>query len=84
MTTARPPGPPGNPPGRRSGPGLRPRLTALATEAKADPVGWLSMGDIFGPLATDPTYVAAFTTALKSLWTRGTKATLEAYLGGVL
>jgi len=60
------------------------RLTALATEAKADPVGWLSMGDIFGPLATDPTYVAAFTTALKSLWTRGTKATLEAYLGGVL
>ncbi|KQW76015.1 mannitol dehydrogenase [Devosia sp. Root413D1] len=60
------------------------RLTALATEAKTDPVAWLSMGDIFGPLASNPTYVAAFTTALSSLWSRGTKATLEAYLDGVL
>ena len=57
------------------------RLTALAKEAKADPVAWLSMGDIFGPLADDPAYVAAFSTALSSLWSRGTQATLEAYLG---
>ena len=60
------------------------RLTSLAKQAKSDPVAWLSMGDIFGPLASNPTYVAAFTTALSSLWSRGTKATLEAYLGGVL
>lgn len=60
------------------------RLTALARAAKANPVAWLSMGDIFGPLATDPTYVAAFTTALTSLWARGTKATLDAYLGNAL
>lgn len=60
------------------------RLTALAKVAKADPVAWLSMADIFGPLATDPAYVAAFTTALASLWSRGTTATLEAYLGNTL
>lgn len=60
------------------------RLTALAREAKADPKVWLSMGDIFGPLASNPTYVAAFTTALASLWLRGTRATLEAYLDNAL
>jgi mannitol 2-dehydrogenase len=60
------------------------RLTALAKEAKADPKAWLSMGDIFGPLATNPDYVAAFTKALSILWSRGTKSTLEAYLGGTL
>ena len=51
---------------------------------KADPKSWLSMGDIFGPLASNPTYVAAFTTALASLWARGTRATLEAYLDNAL
>jgi mannitol 2-dehydrogenase len=56
------------------------RLTALATQAKADPTAWLSMTDIFGKLADNPTYVAAFTTALSALWSRGTRATLEAYL----
>lgn len=60
------------------------RLTALAKEAKADPKAWLTMGDIFGPLATDAAYVTAFTKALSSLWARGTSATLEAYLKGTL
>jgi len=60
------------------------RLTALAREAKADPKAWLTMGDIFGGLTTEPAYVAAFTTALASLWARGTAATLEAYLAGTL
>ncbi|MBN9107866.1 MAG: HAMP domain-containing histidine kinase [Pseudonocardia sp.] len=52
MTTARPPGPPGNPPGRRSGPGLRPRLTALATVLVAGVsalllwLGWLLVGGV--------------------------------------
>lgn len=60
------------------------RLTALAKAAKGDPRAWLTMGDIFGPLASDPIYVAAFTGALSSLWVRGTAATLEAYLAGTL
>lgn len=60
------------------------RLTALAKAAKADPKAWLTMGDVFGPLAGDPGYVAAFSTALESLWARGTAATLEGYLAGRL
>jgi mannitol 2-dehydrogenase len=60
------------------------RLTKLAKEARVRPEAWLSMTDIFGPLATNPAYVAAFTTALSSLWARGTTATLEAYLTGTL
>ncbi len=60
------------------------RLTALARAAKDDPKAWLTMGDIFGPLASNATYGAAFTTALASLWSRGTKATLEAYLDNAL
>lgn len=42
------------------------------------------MTDIFGPLASDPAYAAAFCTALASLWAIGTKATLENYLAGAL
>ena len=60
------------------------RLTALAKEAKTDPKAWLTMTDIFGELSTNPAYVAAFTTALSSLWAKGTRATLEAYLADTL
>jgi mannitol 2-dehydrogenase len=60
------------------------RLTALAKTARSDPKAWLSMTDIFGDLASHPAYVASFTTALSSLWSRGTRATLEAYLAGRL
>jgi mannitol 2-dehydrogenase len=60
------------------------RLTALAKRAKADPVAWLEMSDIFGPLASDPSYVEAFTTALASLWALGTRETLTRYLHGSL
>ena len=56
------------------------RLTAQAQTARHAPAAWLEMGDIFGPLASHPAYVAAFTTALSSLWARGTQATLQAYL----
>jgi mannitol 2-dehydrogenase len=60
------------------------RLTALARQARDDPKAWLSMTDIFGGLATDPVYVAAFTNALSTLWRLGTKQTLERYLRGTL
>jgi len=60
------------------------RLVAQAKKAKADPKAWLEMGDIFGPLAQDPAYVAAFTHALRTLWAVGTRETLTRYLEGRL
>jgi mannitol 2-dehydrogenase len=60
------------------------RLTALAKRAKTDPRAWLSMDDIFGPLAANPAYVTAFSTALDRLWSKGTTSTLEAYLDNAL
>jgi len=56
------------------------RLTEAAKKAKADPLAWLAMGDIFGPLARNPAYVAAFSNALKTLWRAGTRETLDRYL----
>lgn len=56
------------------------RLNAQAKRAKADPRAWLEMTDIFGPLAAEPAYVAAFSKALASLFAIGTPATLTAYL----
>ena len=61
-----------------------PRLTAQAKRAKDNPRAWLEMTDIFGELARNPHYAAAFSHALTTLWSIGTKATLEAYLGGRL
>ena len=61
-----------------------PRLTALARQSRADPAAWLGMGDIFGDLASNSTYAAAFTRALGSLWQVGTEATLQRYLAGNL
>jgi mannitol 2-dehydrogenase len=60
------------------------RLTALAKDAKHDPAAWLSMTDIFGPLAANATYIAAFTRALTTIWQTGTRDTLSRYLGGRL
>ncbi|HTJ59008.1 MAG TPA: mannitol dehydrogenase family protein [Devosiaceae bacterium] len=56
------------------------RLQAQSKRAKDDPKAWLEMGDIFGDLASNPAYIAAFSAALRSLWSVGTKATLEKYL----
>ena len=56
------------------------RLTAEAKKAKTDPRAWLAMSDIFGALADNRAYVDAFSNALNTIWSIGTKATLEAYL----
>jgi mannitol 2-dehydrogenase len=58
------------------------RLQPIARAARTHPEAWLGMADIFGALARDPAYVAAFSGALRSLWAIGTRATLEKYLGG--
>ncbi|MBN9332752.1 mannitol dehydrogenase family protein [Devosia sp.] len=60
------------------------RLTAQSKKAKENPAAWLEMSDIYGDLAKAPSFIAAFTKSLNSLWTQGTKATLEAYLANRL
>lgn len=57
------------------------RIQAAARQARQDPQAFLAMGDIFGALAQDPVYVAAFSTALAALWADGVRATLGRYLG---
>ena len=56
------------------------RLTAQSKKAKENPSAWLEMSDIYGDLAKAPSFIAAFTKSLNSLWRQGTKATLEVYL----
>ncbi|MCI5078579.1 mannitol dehydrogenase family protein [Oricola sp.] len=57
------------------------RLTRQALAAREDPSAWLSMHDIFGDLGQDPAFADAFAAALNSLWTKGTAATLQDYIG---
>ncbi len=60
------------------------RLTHEAKRARTDPMAWLAMTDIFGALAADARYIEAFSHALTTIWSIGTRATLEAYLKGRL
>jgi mannitol 2-dehydrogenase len=60
------------------------RLQGLARKARADAAAFLSMGDIFGEAAKNPTYVAAFSRALNQLWAHGGRATIGLYLEGGL
>jgi mannitol 2-dehydrogenase len=60
------------------------RLTAEARRARARPLAWLGMSDIYGEVGRHAGFQAAFATALTALWRDGTKATLEAYLAGRL
>ena len=57
-----------------------PRLQEQAKAAKDNPAQWLAMDDIYGVVGTSPVFAKAFADALGSLWSRGTTATLEAYL----
>jgi mannitol 2-dehydrogenase len=56
------------------------RLQALSLQAKADPVQWLSMDDIYGDVAKDERFRAAFAGWLTMLWRDGTAKTLEKYI----
>jgi mannitol 2-dehydrogenase len=56
------------------------RLRAAARQARGDARAFLDMRDIFGALALDTDYVAAFSAALSSLWTRGVRVTLTDYI----
>ncbi len=57
------------------------RLQTHAKAARTRPEAFLELGEIFGDCAKNATYVAAFSKALTSLWARGTRATLDDYLG---
>jgi mannitol 2-dehydrogenase len=56
------------------------RLGAHALRAKADPMAFLELSDIFGDVGTNPAFRGAFAAALGRLWREGTARTLEAYL----
>ncbi len=60
------------------------RLQTAARAARSDPKTFLAMGEIFGELARNPDYVAAFSAALTALWSTGTSQTLSRYLSGTL
>ena len=56
-------------------------LTAVAQKAKDNPSEWLAMSEIYGDTGQNPAFAQAFTRWLNMLWDKGTKATLQAYLG---
>ncbi len=59
-----------------------PRLNALALKAKADPLQWLTMDDIYGDVAKDDRFRTAFADWLNQLWRDGVAATMKSYIAG--
>ena len=59
-----------------------PRLHGLALKAKDDPLQWLAMDDIYGDVAGDESFRAAFSGWLTKLWAEGTEKTLGDYIAG--
>jgi mannitol 2-dehydrogenase len=55
-------------------------LQARAVQAKLRPSAWLEMTTVYGDLAGDAGFAAAFTQALNDVWANGTRATIKAYL----
>ena len=55
-------------------------LQNAARRAADDPKAWLLQHDIYGDLADHDGFIAAFASALKSVETKGTEATLKTYL----
>jgi mannitol 2-dehydrogenase len=56
------------------------RLQTFAKKAERDPETFLSMDEIFGPLAKDKRYVSAFVEAYRLLKSRGTREALATYV----
>jgi len=57
------------------------RLKQAALRAKTEPASFLAMEDIFGEVGRSPVFAAAFAGHLASLWEKGARQTLGAYLG---
>jgi len=60
------------------------RLHEAAVKAKDDPAAFLAFDDIFGEVAKSDLFRKRFAHALKTLWEKGTKETLQLYLDGKL
>ncbi|MGO7414949.1 mannitol dehydrogenase family protein [Rhizobium ruizarguesonis] len=60
------------------------RLHAAALKAKDDPSAFLVFDDIFGEVAKSELFRKRFAHALKTLWEKGTRETLQLYLHGKL
>ncbi|MBM1169452.1 mannitol dehydrogenase family protein [Microvirga arabica] len=60
------------------------RLQPAALAAREDASAFLNLTDIFGDLSGNPVFRSRFEAALSGLWREGTRATLQAYLGGGL
>lgn len=58
------------------------RLGENARRAEQEPKAFLSMKDIFGPVADNSTFVAAFTQALQAIYREGTAGALRSYVNG--
>ncbi|SDD94296.1 mannitol 2-dehydrogenase [Paracoccus isoporae] len=57
------------------------RLSDTARAARDRPAAWLEMAEIYGEVGRNPGFQDRFAHWLTLLWDRGTKATLESYLG---
>jgi mannitol 2-dehydrogenase len=58
------------------------RLQSVSRQAKADPMAWLAMGDIYGATAKSEIFRDAFASALRALWGKGAEAVVTAYVVG--
>jgi mannitol 2-dehydrogenase len=56
------------------------RLQAQSRAAKADPLAWLAMEDIYGEVGRSPAFRERFAAALDALWRDGTAKTVQAYI----
>jgi mannitol 2-dehydrogenase len=55
-------------------------LMARAQAARGNPAVWLEMSAVYGALGQNPSFADAFAQGLSDLWSKGTAATLEAYI----
>jgi mannitol 2-dehydrogenase len=60
------------------------RLHKAALQAKTDPAAFLAFDDIFGTVAKSDLFRKRFAHALKTLWAKGTRQTLQLYLDNKL
>jgi mannitol 2-dehydrogenase len=58
---------------------LKDRVMAAAAATAGDPLAFIRDRDLFGDLAQDPRFAAAYTSALDALRTRGARSTLETW-----
>jgi mannitol 2-dehydrogenase len=56
-------------------------LTARAAAARADPLAWLAMREVYGDVGDATPFREAFARHLSALWRDGTEAVLRRYLG---